>query len=87
MVKQLNPGFTQKEVDIIAWLKVQSSQLPTHCERHHNSYVIPIKRNLNKLWKDVELGNLNKEECRKKIYDLMDELRRCIKDGSIKLNK
>ncbi|WP_041621640.1 hypothetical protein [Orientia tsutsugamushi] len=87
MLEQLNPTLTQKEDDIIAWWKVQLSQSQTHSGRHDNGYVLPIKEKLHDLWKNVELGKLNKEECRKKIYDLMDELRRCIKDGSIKLNK
>ncbi|SPR08052.1 hypothetical protein [Orientia tsutsugamushi] len=87
MLEQLNPTLTQKEDDIIAWWKVQLSQRQTHSGRYDNGYVLPIKEKLHDLWKNVELGKLNKEECRKKIYDLMDQLRRCIKDGSIKLNK
>lgn len=87
MLEQLNPTLTQKEDDIIAWWKVQLSQCQTHSGRYDNGYVLPIKEKLHDLWKNVELGKLNKEECRKKIYDLMDQLRRCIKDGSIKLNK
>ncbi|SPR09475.1 hypothetical protein [Orientia tsutsugamushi] len=88
MLEQLNPTLTQKEADIIAWRKVPlpNQQRSTHSGRHDNSYVVPIERKLDDLWKDVELGKLNEEECKKAIYDLMDELRRCIKNGSIKLN-
>ncbi|SPR11123.1 AHH domain-containing protein [Orientia tsutsugamushi] len=88
ILKQLNPTLTQKEADIIAWRKVPlpNQQRSTHSGRHDNSYVVPIERKLDDLWKDVELGKLNEEECKKAIYDLMDELRRCIKNGSIKLN-
>ncbi|WP_258230926.1 hypothetical protein [Orientia tsutsugamushi] len=39
------------------------------------------------MWENVELGKLNKEECTKAIYDLMDELRDGIKNWSIKLNE
>ncbi|WP_045797594.1 hypothetical protein, partial [Candidatus Orientia mediorientalis] len=88
MVKQLNPTLTTEEIKIISELKVPPpSQRSTHLGRHDNSYVVPIKKMLDDLWDNVKLGNLNKEECRNAIYDLMDELREDIRDGSIKLNK
>ncbi|KJV50535.1 A nuclease of the HNH/ENDO VII superwith conserved AHH family protein [Orientia tsutsugamushi str. Gilliam] len=64
-----------------------NQQRSTHSGRHDNSYVVPIERKLDRLWENVELGKLNKEECRKAVYNLMDELREGIKNGSIKLNK
>ncbi|SPR07666.1 AHH domain-containing protein [Orientia tsutsugamushi] len=88
MLKQLNPSLTQKEIQIISELKVPlpNKQRSTHFGRHDNSYVLPIKEKLDKLWDDVKLGKLNKEECRKAIYDLMRELREGIRNGSTKLN-
>lgn len=89
MLEQLNPGFTQKEIQIISECKVQlpNQQSSTHLGRHHKPYVDTIKEKLDDLWKDVELGKLNKKECRKAVYDLMDELREGIKNGSTELNK
>lgn len=88
ILKQLNPSLTQKEIQIISELKVPlpNQQSSTHLGRHHKPYVDTIKEKLDRLWENVELGKLNEEECKKAIYDLMDELRRCIKNGSIKLN-
>lgn len=88
MLKQLNPSLTQKEIQIISELKVPlpNQQRSTHSGRHHKPYVDTIKEKLDKLWKDVELGKLNKEECTKAIYDLMYELREGIRNGSTKLN-
>ncbi|KJW07486.1 A nuclease of the HNH/ENDO VII superwith conserved AHH family protein [Orientia tsutsugamushi str. UT144] len=89
MLKKLNPSLTQKEIQIISKWKVSppNQQSSTHSGWHDNSYVLPIKEKLDDLWKNVKLGKLNKEECRKAVYDLMAELREGIKNGSIKLNK
>ncbi|KJV73719.1 Uncharacterised protein [Orientia tsutsugamushi] len=89
MLKQLNPSLTQKEIQIISEWKVPlpNKQRSTHSGRHDNSYVLPIKEKLHDLWDDVKLGKLNKKECRKAVYDLMDELREGIKNGSTELNK
>lgn len=88
ILKQLNPSLTQTEIQIISEWKVPlpNQQSSTHLGRHHKPYVDTIKEKLDRLWENVELGKLNEEECKKAIYDLMDELRRCIKNGSIKLN-